>query len=237
MQMKNFLIIFYLLFISCSQQRQQTDADKMFKWLASQKDPLANNVPDSLRYLLPVLDSVWYNDQKYRVGVSESVAKQKQFLEHAKELQEISEKNIKIVSSVLHKYGWLGPKDIGIRGNLALFLTIQHADIKTQEIYLPMIKKAVKDKKVLPSQYAMLFDRIELRNHRPQVYGTQVALISSNSLDDLQPLLNPDSVDAWRRSIGLDSLKSYLKKFHIVWDSEAYKQILPGLKKKYEITN
>ena len=201
-------------------------------------DPTAGGVHDSLKYLLPILDSVLLDDQRYRSSMIQATKNKsrKDFLNFEKKIQQLDEKNLEIVTEIIEKHGWLGYRDIGLKASMTLFMVIQHADLKTQEKYLPVIKIAFHDKNMLPSQFAMLIDRVELKNKRPQVYGTQI-LSSSNGYSELQPLLNPDSVDSWRRSIGMDSLKIYLRRWRIEWDVEEYKRKLPELLKKHSIKN
>src|SRR5689334_21430949 len=89
-----------------------------------------------------------YNDDQTSRDQLESV--QKKFSWGSKEMkavmQTMNEKDsineIK-VTAILDKYGWLGTDIIGITGNDALFLVIQHAGLSTQEKYLPMMREAV----------------------------------------------------------------------------------------------
>ncbi|HUS01490.1 MAG TPA: DUF6624 domain-containing protein [Chitinophagaceae bacterium] len=228
-----YLIAFTTLYFSCN-TKKQTSSNELLKQMMQLKDPMEAYVPDSLKYLIPILDTVFVTDQEYRYGMNQRTGKDsmkmmQEFVNHLKEINATTAKNIKIVSEILDKYGWLGFKDVGMRGSLAIFYVIQHADLKTQEKFLPLIKTAVAQKKAAPPQYAMLYDRIELRNHRPQMYGTQVGD------KEVEPLLSPDSVDSWRKSIGMDSLKYYLKGFKLQWNKEEYKKVLPELKKKYKV--
>ena len=51
--------------------------------------------------------------------------------------------NLLIVESILDKYGWVGPEQIGEKANSAFFLSIQHADAGPRKKYFPMMKTAV----------------------------------------------------------------------------------------------
>ena len=227
-------LFFLLLTVLCSCSEKKHTSNDLLKQMMQLKDPMEDYVPDSLKYLIPILDSVFISDQEYRFGMNQKTGKDstrmlEEFTNHSKEITVTSEKNVKIVSGILDKYGWLGFKDIGMRGSLAIFFVIQHADLQTQEKYFPVIQAALREKKIAPAQYAMLSDRVDLRNHRAQRYGTQVGD------KEVEPLLDPDSVDSWRKSLGLDSLKFYLKAFKLQWNKEDYKRKLPELKKKYGI--
>ena len=61
------LIILLFVFATCKNKQQSE------RKLVLHPDPGALLVPDSLRYLLPVLDSVWYRDQLYRHDLNNSI--------------------------------------------------------------------------------------------------------------------------------------------------------------------
>jgi len=64
--------------------------------------------------------------------------------------------NLLNVKAILDQYGWVGEDKVGPQANTTLFLVIQHADLATQQTYLPMMRKAVADKKAEPSALALL---------------------------------------------------------------------------------
>ena len=81
--------------------------------------------------------------------------------------------NLIKITTILDKYGWLGTDVVGNQGNSTLFLVIQHADLKTREMFLPHLKKAVKEKE-LPKNFLMLIvDRIYLDKYNTQIFGSQ----------------------------------------------------------------
>lgn len=158
----------------------------------------------------------------------------KEIASNAGKIAENDKKNLQIIESIISKHGWLGQKDIGMKANATMFMVIQHADLKTQEKYLPLLKQAVADKKLLAANYAMLVDRIEMKNKRPQIYGTQI--LTEKGISNIYPLLNPDSVEVWRQYLGMfTSLQSYAKMFNVEWNVDEYKKVLPELKKKYGV--
>ena len=89
------------------------------------------------------LESVYIDDQKYRLMIDDYNNKYGHDSKEIKDLWKIiiekdSINKVKVIS-ILDKYGWLGDEIVGEHGNSALFLVIQHADLKTQEHYLPMM--------------------------------------------------------------------------------------------------
>jgi hypothetical protein len=119
---------------------------------------------------------------------------------------------------------------VGGQANSTLFLVIQHADTATRQKYLPMLRAAVKEKKALPGQLALMEDRVALAEGRRQVYGSQLA-------DDgraaghfyVSPLEDPDHVDERRASMGLGTMAKNLRRWNLKWDVSIYKQELPKL--------
>lgn len=139
--------------------------------------------------------------------------------------------NLIAVKNILDTYGWLGKDVVGDIGNSTLFLIIQHADLKTQEKYLPMMREAVKNGKANGQDLALLEDRIEIRNGRKQIYGSQIGMDDKNT-HYVSPLIDPDNVDKRRASVGLGPLAEYVKNWNMVWDVEQYKKDIPTLETK-----
>lgn len=133
---------------------------------------------------------------------------------------------IKIVK-ILDTKGWVGRDLVGPKANQTLFLVIQHADLEVQKKYLPMMREAVEKKNANPSALALLEDRIALREGRKQIYGSQVGNHPDTKQPYVLPLMDPDTVDERRASVGLGSLSDYLKNWDLEWDVETYKKLLP----------
>ena len=128
--------------------------------------------------LVAILDSVYIEDQKYRLQIDE-LGKQyglnsKEMQDHWKNINEKDAINLIKVKSILDKYGWLGTDVIGVQGNSTLFLVIQHSDLATQGQYLPMMREAVKHGNAQVSNLALLEDRVALRQGKRQIYGSHV---------------------------------------------------------------
>jgi hypothetical protein len=134
------------------------------------------------------------------------------------------------VTKILDTKGWVGKDKVGEKANSTLFLVIQHADIKTQHKYLPMMREAVKKGNASASSLALLEDRVALREGKKQIYGSQIGRNPKTNENYLLPLEDPDNVDRRRTQVGLDSLSDYVKHWNIIWNVEDYKKNLA----KYE---
>ncbi len=181
--------------------------------------------------LLAILEE----DQKYRVQMGET---QKKFGPNSKEMNDLwkiaNQKdsiNLIKVKKILDEKGWVGKDKVGAQANSALFLVIQHSDLETQKKYLPMMKEAVTKGNASPGSLALLIDRIEIREGRKQIYGSQIGINQSNNTYYVLPLTDPDNVDKRRTEVGLDPISNYIKNWNLVWDVEKYKRELPELEK------
>ncbi|MCW1962005.1 DUF6624 domain-containing protein [Chryseobacterium viscerum] len=181
--------------------------------------------------LLTILEE----DQKYRMQMNET---QKKFGQNSKEMNDLwkitNQKdsiNLLKVKKILDEKGWVGKDKVGAQANSALFLVIQHSDLQTQKKYLPMMKEAVTKGNASAGSLALLIDRIEIREGRKQIYGSQIGINQSNNTYYILPLTDPDNVDKRRTEVGLGPISEYVKNWDLIWDVEKYKSELPELEK------
>ncbi|WP_310586204.1 DUF6624 domain-containing protein [Emticicia oligotrophica] len=135
---------------------------------------------------------------------------------------------IKIVN-ILDTKGWVGADKVGGQANQTLFLVIQHADLATQQKYLPMMRDAVKKGNANANSLALLEDRVALGEGRKQIYGSQIGRNEKTQAFYVLPLEDPDNVDKRRAEVGLPPMAEYVKNWDITWDVEAYKKQLPEI--------
>lgn len=176
------------------------------------------------------LDSVFDMDTKYRMQLLRVQAQLGANSKEVKDLSELMDKadslNVLKVSRILDEHGWLGPDIVGVNGNQALFLVVQHANLKIQEKYLPVLAEAVQKGKAQPSQLALLTDRIAVRNGKKQIFGSQIQLDPVTNKNGIFPLEDPEHVDERRAKVGLGPLADYVRQWGIAWDVNEYKKAL-----------
>lgn len=203
--------------------------DKVVAKLQTKVDKIEANYNKEAK---AALEEVYKTDQGIR---SEFIAAQKTHGHKSKEVDSLGKLmmyhdslNTITVTKILDKYGWLGEDKVGNKGNLTLFLVIQHANLKVQQKYLPMLRTAVKNGKAQPGSLALLEDRVALREGKKQIYGSQIGSVPDNpSKYYLSPLIDPDNVDKRRVSVGLPPIAEYIKRWNIIWNVEEYKKQLP----------
>lgn len=188
-------------------------------------------LPKTKEEAATMLDSILEEDQKYRLQIPEI---EKEFGSESTEMKEHNDliartdsANLIVVKYIIETYGWLGPKDVGYNANSAIFLVIQHADIKTQENYIPTMREAVSEGNARSGQLALLEDRVAIANGELQIYGSQVGIYEKTGEYYVLPLFEPEKVNERRHSVGLDSIETYLSTWNINWNVNEYYEKLP----------
>lgn len=125
--------------------------------------------------------------------------------------------NLLRIVQILETRGWPKKSVVGMQAASTAFLVIQHADLPTQEKYLPMAEQAVRDGDLLPSSLALLIDRIRVRNNKPQLYGSQLRQDDKTGATVFYPIEDEAKVDERRKSMGLEPLSEYAKRFGITY--------------------
>jgi len=167
------------------------------------------------------MDSLYQEDQKYRLELAklEKQGVPKKQLDSLKKIVRSKDStNLILVTQLINKHGWLGAQDIGFQGTQALFLVIQHADLKTQKKYYPLIRQAEKEGIILSSNVAILEDRIAVREGKNQPYGSQGTYDAIYKKNLVYPVKDLKNLDSLRKSRGLPPMKEYKKN----WDVNEY---------------
>jgi hypothetical protein len=192
------------------------------------KENKAKTEANFIKPVVAILDTVYQDDQKTRQGILPLIQKEGMqspaVQEKLKQMQYYDSVNLLKVEKILDEYGWLGFDKIGNMGAITLFLVIQHSPLKVQEKYLPMMRKAVKNKQAFAGNLALLEDRVALGEGRKQIYGSQIGTDTVTRKNILLPLEDPENVDKRRAAVGLGPIADYLKGFGIEWDPKAFKK-------------
>ncbi len=130
----------------------------------------------------------------------------------------INEQNQEELVAVIEKQGWPKRSAVGGTAASAAFLVIQHADYELQKRFLPMIEAACEAEEASWSSYALMYDRIQVREDKPQKYGSQVRFNSEKDSYEPFPILEPEYVNQRRAEVGLGPLEAYLERWDIEWD-------------------
>jgi hypothetical protein len=140
--------------------------------------------------------------------------------------------NLIKITKILDTKGWIGKDLIGEEANKTIFLIIQHANLQSQEKYLPMMQEAVKKGNASGANLALLEDRVALRKGKKQIYGSQIARDKETNKFYVSSLEDPENVDKRRTEIGLPPMADYVSNWQIKWDVEQYKKDLSEIEKR-----
>lgn len=130
-------------------------------------------------------------------------------------MHQIDSANLVEVEKIIEEFGYPGIDLVGTPANEAVFYVIQHSN--KIDKYLPLIKKAAQNGDITKKKLALMEDRHLMRNGNEQIYGTQIRGEKKNGewTHFVWPIKDPDSVNVLRKSIGLESIEEYARKFDI----------------------
>ena len=175
--------------------------------------------------LIAVLDTIWRTEQEpitLRDSLIEKYGVESNAVQGQQEIYErnhaINERKVKVI---LDKYGWPGKDIIGEQGNWTICNVIQHSDNEIRIKYLPMIRQAVKDKKLHPRFLVRTEDRIATERGDLQIYGGQMKYYPETKSFNVWPVYDPVNIDKRRAEIGLEPISEFLKRrFNFEWNLE-----------------
>lgn len=206
--MKYILLFSLLLVMSCSSKT---------------KSKATSTAEENQENLITALATIWNTEQQpitLRDSLMELYGAESELV---KEQQAIYESNHRIneqkVKNILDKYGWPTKEMAGEQGNWTICNVIQHSDNEVRMQYLPMMRQAVKDKKLEPRFLVRAEDRIATERGELQIYGGQMKYYPETKSFNLWPVFEPENIDKRRTAIGLDSIAIFLKnRFNFEWN-------------------
>jgi len=133
--------------------------------------------------------------------------------------KKINEENLDRLIEIIDTKGWPKKSVVKENGARTVFLIIQHADLETQKKYLPIMKEAANNGEANWSSLALLIDRVNLREGKQQIYGSQIYRNEDGSfyVKDLQ---EPEYVNQRRKEVGLGPIEDYVGRWEIEWKVE-----------------
>ena len=165
-----------------------------------------------------ILAEVWEKDQAIRVqmlklNTAVIVEGRTELIDSlvsvSEEVERIDDENLVIVEDVLQQ-GL--PAGLSADSYNTIWIVIDHASIEKQEEYLPIVEQMSAEGLIPIDKHAILFDRIAMRQKRPQRYGSQV--LQFGQADAVKsyvwPVENPMVLDSLRSSVGMCPIADYV---------------------------
>lgn len=161
-----------------------------------------------------ILSDIGRKDQKVRAEwakVATGNATQEEAIEYALKMEETDSTNLASVSRILDTYGW--PSGLSDDANRAIFLVIDHSDLKTMNKYISLFHDAVEKGYIQTNDLVTMEDRMLMNAGKPQKYGTQAYSLveDGKTVIYIWPVEDPDKLDALRKSVGLMPIGEYLE--------------------------
>lgn len=125
--------------------------------------------------------------------------------------------NMAKIDAIIKKHGYPGKSKVGDVQASTAWLVIQHASLQKQLEYYPMIEAAAQQGELRKADWALLLDRINMRQGKPQVYGSQLVSDPKTGQWVLYSIEDEAHVNERRAAIGLEPLEDYALRFGIVW--------------------
>ena len=144
-----------------------------------------------------ILENVYYWDQHIRKSKNKC---------SEREIKYFDSINVLTVDNYILKYGFPINEPLSKNAYFGIYYTIQHAELNRQQLYLDKFKILADRGVIEMKKYAMMYDRILVRTTGKQKYGEQMQADQSNNFLEYVSFINIDSVQIYRKQLGLDSL-------------------------------
>jgi hypothetical protein len=206
--MKFILTLFLLIIVLCLNKNRQEKS---------------TNAIQKTENLISVLDTIWQTEQT-PIRLRDSLMniygpESKEADKYQKKFRKNHTINIKKTKRILDTYGWPELVLIGDQGNRTIANVLQHTDQVTREHYIPMMRKAVLEKKLEARYLVRAEDRIATDRGELQIYGGQMKYYPETKSFNVWPVLDPVNIDIRRAEIGLEPITEFLKnRFDFEWD-------------------
>ena len=161
-----------------------------------------------------LLSDIGRKDQEVRAEwtkVATGSVTQEEAIGYALKMEEIDRANLTAVSHILDTYGW--PSGLSDAANKAIFLVIDHSNLKTMNKYIGLFREAVEKGYMSMNDLVTMEDRMLMNAGKPQKYGTQACSLveDGKTVIYIWPVEDPDKLDALRKAVGLMPIEDYLE--------------------------
>jgi uncharacterized protein DUF6624 len=153
--------------------------------------------PEEIRALRKQLRAMVKEDQDARLAFDDA------------RMDAIDAKNRPEVLCIFSKYSWVTNSLAGKDAAHDFWLLVQHQTPDIQRRLLPALEKAAKTGNASMTDYAYLYDRVQVGLGKPQHWGTQTKCQDGKPV--LDPVDDPPGLDARRKELFMLPVREYLK--------------------------
>jgi hypothetical protein len=131
-----------------------------------------------------------------------------------KKMAAIDRRHTPEILRVHAKYGWPGVPLVGSDASHDYWLLVQHQTPEVQRKILPDLERAANSGEASKSDYAYLYDRVQVGLGKPQRFGTQVKCVGGKPV--LDAVEDPGGLDRRRQELMMMPVDRYLKADYLV---------------------
>jgi hypothetical protein len=169
--------------------------------------PLATSIPEpgyseEIRTLRARLRAMVQEEQKVRLALDSTG------------MEKADARNRPEVLRIFRRYGWVTYSLAGKDAAHDFWLLVQHQTPEIQQQLLPELEKAAKAGDASMTDYAYLYDRVQVGLSKPQLWGTQVRCEAGKPV--LAPVDDRDAMVARRKKLFLQPIDDYLRSDYLV---------------------
>ena len=152
---------------------------------------------DKKQYLEWIFERDQYDRMLWLLASSKRTESPARVEKLARRAMDTDSTNLQLVSRILSETGYPRKSKVGDFATLTVWMIIQHSDLGRIKQFLPQLEEAASRGDLAPAYLAATKDRIDIREGRPQKYGTQFNC----------PLLDSLRVNEWRQEVGLPPIE------------------------------
>lgn len=131
---------------------------------------------------------------------------------------DINNDNLEEVENIIKTYGWPKKSDVSVEASSSIFLVLQHCNnIELMKRYLPQLKKLIDINEADGGQYALMVDRINLKEGKNQIYGSQYTYDTINKKFYIDSVEDIKNLNRRRKEVGLQPIEEYLKSLNTMY--------------------
>jgi len=163
------------------------------------------------------LTTMYAADQKAREGLTAEIMSEDSV--RMKKMAQGDYMRTKWLKQIVDSIGWPTKAMVGTDGLMAAFIIVQHSlDYEWQDSVLPFIKKQAMDGDLPKEEYAMLQDRVLMREGKPQMYGTQFTVAHDSQV--VYQIEDPQNLDKRRKEMGMLPFYLYQRMINYMYKSK-----------------
>ncbi|MCX6613142.1 MAG: hypothetical protein NTW74_20110 [Acidobacteria bacterium] len=126
----------------------------------------------------------------------------------------IDERHLQKIQEIFKQYGWVRTSLAGKDASHDFWLLVQHQSPEVQRQMLPALEKAANEGEASMSDYAYLYDRVQLGLGKPQRWGTQIKCHEGKPT--VAEVEDPEGLADRRKKLFMMPVEEYLKVEYLI---------------------